>query len=25
VKNPVSGEKASGPADASGCKIQWPA
>jgi branched-chain amino acid transport system substrate-binding protein len=25
VKNPVPGEKAAGPADATGCKIQWPA
>jgi len=25
VKNPVPGEKAAGPAEATGCKIQWPA
>jgi branched-chain amino acid transport system substrate-binding protein len=24
VKNPVPGEKAAGPAEATGCKIQWP-
>jgi branched-chain amino acid transport system substrate-binding protein len=25
VKNPVSGKKAAGPVEATGCKIQWPA
>jgi branched-chain amino acid transport system substrate-binding protein len=25
VKNPVPGEKAAGPVEATGCKIQWPA
>jgi branched-chain amino acid transport system substrate-binding protein len=25
VRNPVPGEKAAGPAEATGCKIQWPA
>jgi branched-chain amino acid transport system substrate-binding protein len=25
VKNPVPGEKAAGPAEDTGCKIQWPA
>jgi branched-chain amino acid transport system substrate-binding protein len=25
VKNPVPGDKAAGPAEATGCKIQWPA
>ena len=25
VKNPVPGEKAAGPVEETGCKIQWPA
>jgi len=25
VKNPVPGAKAAGPAEDTGCKIQWPA
>ena len=25
IHNPVPGEKAAGPAEATGCKIQWPA
>jgi len=25
VRNPVPGEKAAGPVEATGCKMQWPA
>jgi branched-chain amino acid transport system substrate-binding protein len=25
VRSPVPGEKAAGPAEGTGCKIQWPA
>jgi branched-chain amino acid transport system substrate-binding protein len=25
IRNPVPGEKAAGPAENTGCKIQWPA
>jgi branched-chain amino acid transport system substrate-binding protein len=25
IRNPVPGEKAAGPVEGTGCKIQWPA
>jgi hypothetical protein len=25
VRNPIPGEKAAGPVDNTGCKVQWPA